>query len=133
MVQTMETWFVADLEALKGYYGQGFNPNPIPKRGNVEEIEKDKLFSMLEESTRRTSKKAYHKVKHVPSLLGNLNEKVVREKALYSERLFAMLERIIDGPAPQTLTEQRCSNASNSLNVEAAPTSLHNDPESEDS
>ncbi len=28
MVQTMEAWLIADLSALKRFYGQGFNENP---------------------------------------------------------------------------------------------------------
>ena len=32
MVQTMETWIVADLDALAGYYGQGFNAGALSSR-----------------------------------------------------------------------------------------------------
>jgi hypothetical protein len=32
MVQMMEAWFLADVEALVGYYGAGFNRNSIPVR-----------------------------------------------------------------------------------------------------
>ena len=99
----MEAWFIADLEALNAFYGQkGFNPNPIPKHNNVEEIDKDKLLSILQEATKGTSKKAYHKVKHALSLLERLHEETVRRKAPHRERLFAMLEKIIDAPTPQT-------------------------------
>jgi Domain of unknown function (DUF4276) len=96
MEQAMEAWFLADLEALEDYYGQGFNSNPIPRGQNVEEIEKDRLISILQEATKHTSKKAYHKVKHASSILGKLREDVVRSRASHCERFFAMLEAIIN-------------------------------------
>jgi hypothetical protein len=31
MIQTMESWLIADLQNLKRYYGKNFNENAIPK------------------------------------------------------------------------------------------------------
>ena len=31
MVQTMEAWIVADVDALRGYYGQRFNQGALPR------------------------------------------------------------------------------------------------------
>jgi hypothetical protein len=36
----LEAWFLADKDALKACYGQGFNPNSIPGNPNVEQIAK---------------------------------------------------------------------------------------------
>jgi hypothetical protein len=38
MVQCMESWFLADPEALRTYYKQGFLIRSLPRRRNVEEI-----------------------------------------------------------------------------------------------
>jgi len=44
MVQAMEAWLLADVEALRRYYGQGFNRGAIPAGlSNVELIPKDQL------------------------------------------------------------------------------------------
>lgn len=43
MVQTMEAWFMADPDAVKDYFGQGFYPSRLPKTANVEAINKDRL------------------------------------------------------------------------------------------
>ncbi|MFQ5794411.1 MAG: DUF4276 family protein [Candidatus Bipolaricaulia bacterium] len=41
MVQIMEAWLVADIDTLSDFYGHRFNPNPIPKNPNVEEIDRN--------------------------------------------------------------------------------------------
>jgi Domain of unknown function (DUF4276) len=47
MVQMMEAWFIADIDALKEYYGQGFNEKAIPKNSDVEQIDKEKVLQGL--------------------------------------------------------------------------------------
>ena len=42
MVQTMEAWIVADPDALSAYFGQGFQANALPRRPNLEEVEKSR-------------------------------------------------------------------------------------------
>ena len=54
MVQTMEAWLIADPKALKKFYGQGFSINALPKNPNVEQIEKDRLVSSLNNAIRQT-------------------------------------------------------------------------------
>ena len=89
-VQVMETWFIADIETLRKYYGEGFNPNSIPRNADVEAIPKDQLLDGLEAATRRTKKGEYHKIKHAADLLGRINEEKVR-KALYCDRIFTTI------------------------------------------
>jgi hypothetical protein len=92
MVQVVEAWLVADIEALHRYYGQGFNSNAIPKTVNVEEIDKPTLYSSLDAATRHTTKGKYHKILHGPEILGSLDVSKVRIRATHCERLLAMLE-----------------------------------------
>lgn len=40
MVQVMETWLVADRDALAKYYGQGFQRKALPNRQNLEKEKK---------------------------------------------------------------------------------------------
>ncbi|NES99663.1 MAG: DUF4276 family protein [Sphaerospermopsis sp. SIO1G1] len=54
MVQTMEAWFIADIETLKKFYGQGFKENAIPKTADVETIPKDNLERILKTASGKT-------------------------------------------------------------------------------
>lgn len=91
MVQTMDAWFIADIEALKKFYGQGFKENAIPKNSNVETIDKDRLFDSLKKATCNTSKGEYHKIKHASKLLGLIDVVKVRQASPSCNRLFTTL------------------------------------------
>lgn len=91
MVQMMEAWLIADVDALRTYYGQHFNANPIPNRQNVEEVAKDEIESALRNATRRTQRGEYHKIRHGPEILARLNAAKVRQAAPHCERLFSTL------------------------------------------
>jgi hypothetical protein len=96
MVQTMEAWIIADINALKKFYGRGFNPKAIPQNRNIEQIAKNDVESSLQEATKRTKKGQYHKTQHAPQLLERLNVAQVRQAAPYCQRLFATLEQKLD-------------------------------------
>ncbi|MDB9305746.1 DUF4276 family protein [Nodularia spumigena CS-591/12] len=91
MVQTMDAWFIADIETLTKYYGQGFRKNAIPKNPNIEVIDKDTLFDSLKKATCNTSKGEYQKIKHASKLLELLNVAKVRQASPYCDRLFTTL------------------------------------------
>lgn len=96
MAQTMETWLICDRENLKNFYGQEFRENALPKTQDIEKIAKKQLNEALENATKNTSKKAYHKMRHGPKLLKTLDVSKARARAAHCERLFATLEKIID-------------------------------------
>jgi uncharacterized protein DUF4276 len=96
MVQVVEAWLVADLAALQQFYGQRFNSNSIPKNPNVEELDKNTLYSSLKSATRMTQKGEYHKTRHGPELLKRVDVSKVRRAAPYCERLLSTLEQRID-------------------------------------
>lgn len=91
MVQTMEAWFIADIEALKKFYGQGFQENAIPKNPEVEKIDKKQLEPSLKAATRHTKKGPFHKIQHASKLLALLEEDKVRQAAPHCDRLFTIL------------------------------------------
>ncbi|MGA9380361.1 MAG: DUF4276 family protein, partial [Phormidium sp.] len=95
MVHTMEAWFIADIDALRDYYGQGFQESAIPKPANVEEIDKDRLASALKKATRNTLKKEYHKTRHASQLLEKLDVTKVRKASPNCDRLFTTLALIM--------------------------------------
>ncbi|MBN1294521.1 MAG: DUF4276 family protein [Candidatus Latescibacteria bacterium] len=45
MVQVMESWFMADVDSLKNFYGTGFRGKSIPKVHDVETIDKEKVLN----------------------------------------------------------------------------------------
>lgn len=97
MVQMMEAWFVADIDTLESFYGNGFRRGAIPARDEVEAIGKEVLETALQNATRDTLKGPYHKIRHGSKLLCLIDSQIVRSKAPHCERLFETLTREIEG------------------------------------
>lgn len=91
MAQVMESWFLADPQAMERFYGKDFATGQIPKRKNVEEVPKDEVMSALDDATRKTQKGRYHKIQHGPLILENLAPEKVRARAPHCDRLFETL------------------------------------------
>ena len=96
MVQMMESWLIADIEALKKFYGQDFNENKIPDNHNVEDISKAAIEVSLKAATRKTQKGRYHKIYHGPKILELVDTQKVRKAAYHCERLFTTLSEKMD-------------------------------------
>ena len=79
MVQCMEAWFLADLDALAAYFGQGFNRNALPGRQEFEEVAKADLFDALKNATRQCRKGEYGKGRHSFDILEQIDADKVRE------------------------------------------------------
>lgn len=95
MVQTMETWVVADPNTLKEYYGNGFQKNILPSHQNLEEVSKKDIEQVLDQATQRTQKGQYHKIRHASDLLQRMDPMTVRQRCPYCERLFETLLHLI--------------------------------------
>jgi Domain of unknown function (DUF4276) len=94
MVQCMETWFLADKDALVSYYGQGFLTNALPRRHDIETIAKAEVFRVLERATKNTrTKGSYNKVAHAGSLLASVNPAKVCLASRHAWLLCAVLSR----------------------------------------
>jgi hypothetical protein len=94
MVQAIEAWMIADPEALRSYFGQGFNENAIPGRRNPEGIPKGDLKRALEQAGRDTKKKGYHEINDGTEILKMLDPATVRTKCERCKRLFKLLSRV---------------------------------------
>ena len=95
MVQVMETWIIADANALASYYGQGFRRNVLPRRENLEDVPKRDVERALNRATEQTTKGRYHKIKHLSALLREIDVNKVRERCHHCDRLFnAVTEKI---------------------------------------
>lgn len=97
MVQAMEAWFMADIDTLKRFYGQGFKENAIPKKSNVETIGKDLLEPRLKAASRDTkSKGEYQKIQHASKLLEMLDVDKVRKASSECDRIFTTLTELME-------------------------------------
>ncbi|MDB9310587.1 DUF4276 family protein [Aphanizomenon sp. CS-733/32] len=100
MVQAMESWFVADIDALKGFYGEEFKEEKII-RGmgnyqNIEQVSPKTLLVWLESATRHSKHGKYDKKTrrpphHALEILKRLNADIVRQSSPYCDRLFNTL------------------------------------------
>ena len=96
MVQTMETWIVADADALAGYYGQHFNTRALPGAANLEGVAKRDVEDALRRATERTQKGRYHKIRHASELLQRMDAETVKTRCHHCRRLFDDLGQMID-------------------------------------
>jgi hypothetical protein len=90
MVQIMESWFLADIDALKRSYDGGFQESALKGNPNVEEIPKGDVLTRLENATRGTKAGKYQK-NHAFKLLGLIDPSKVRSAAPNCERMFRVI------------------------------------------
>ena len=88
MAQTMEAWIVADGEAWRRYYGQGFNAGALPRAVDLESVSKQDLERALRRATVGTGKARYQKIAHASDLLQRVDAERVKERCRHCRRMF---------------------------------------------
>ncbi|MBI2318589.1 MAG: DUF4276 family protein [Betaproteobacteria bacterium] len=74
MVQCMETWCVADHQALRTFFGQGLNERALPPLVDLEARPKDDVQAALDNATRDCERdRAYRKGRRSFELLAALD------------------------------------------------------------
>ena len=91
MVQVMESWFLADKEALEAYYGQGFQRSALPGDNNIEAVLKQNVLSGLQKSTVGTGKRSYHKARDSFKILAVIDPDKVTSASPHAARLIDAL------------------------------------------
>ena len=91
MVQTMETWIVADRTALKDYYGNGFDEDTLPEQEDLETVAKGSIANALRRATENTTAGRYRKIGHASDLLRRIDPETVRKRCPACRRLFETL------------------------------------------
>jgi hypothetical protein len=100
MVQCMEAWFLADQEALIGFYGQGFLAGSLPGQPNIEQLQKRTLLPILKHASKQTMKGSYDKTRHAFALLALIDPSRLRVASLHAARLFdVLIQRTSHEPA----------------------------------
>jgi hypothetical protein len=87
MVQIMESWFLADIEALRTVFKGSLNESALRGNPKVEEIPKEDVMAGLKNATNGE----YHKVKHGAKLLELMDPARVRKAAPHCERMFSLI------------------------------------------
>jgi hypothetical protein len=88
IVQAMEAWFLADRDALRAFYGDGFLSNSLPGNPRIEEIPKGDLEPALKSASKSTKTKGeYHKVRHGFELLARIDPLKVEKSSPHAKAL----------------------------------------------
>jgi hypothetical protein len=95
MTTTMETWIIADLNALRTFYGQHFAQNRLPVHNNLEKVSKQDVWRDLAAATQNSQAGIYHKMRHAPKLLSRMDSTTVRQRCSHCNRLFQTVETIL--------------------------------------
>ena len=97
MVVCMESWFLADKEALAEFFGQGFNAGALPKREDVEAISKDDVYRCLQRASANCKTKApYGKGEHSFRILKLVALEKVREASPWARRFFETVSKYME-------------------------------------
>lgn len=91
MVQFMETWIVADPNALAGYFGRGFREKSLPSATDLESVSKSVVFRALAAATAQTGKANYRKGRDSAELIRRVDPVLARARCRGCERLFRAL------------------------------------------
>ncbi len=96
MVQTMETWIVADPNAVEAYYGPSFR-SVLPTTVNLERVPKRDVERALARATENTTKGTYHKIRHASALLALLDAERVCVRCASCDRFLRKLDEVLSG------------------------------------
>ncbi|OLN30822.1 DUF4276 family protein [Desulfosporosinus metallidurans] len=95
MIQCMENLFLADTEALRRFFGQGFNSNALPSNTNIERIAKSDVLRSLENATRHSQKGSYGKGDHSFKILEEVDAMKVVNASSSAKRLILELDKVL--------------------------------------
>ena len=90
MVQVMETWFLADREALRRHFGSRFRENALPQWPRLEDVPKASVLAALKDATFRCSP-PFTKGKVSFQLLAEINPGLVETACPHAKCLLQRL------------------------------------------
>ena len=91
MVQIMETWFLADRQALATYFDGGFHENRLPSTANLEDCPKERVLRSLHDASRDTRKGGYDKGRHSFQILAVIDPEKIENCSAHGKRFFDTL------------------------------------------
>lgn len=97
MVVCMESWFLADKDALSRFFGQGFNANALPQNVDIEAISKHDIYDGLQRATSHCRTKApYGKGEHSFKILLLIAPDKVLNASPWAKRFLEKLDMIMN-------------------------------------
>jgi len=96
MIQIMETWIIADTDAVATYYSQHFLKTALPRDQDLERVGKEQIYGSLQHATLKTQKREYRKIRDAAALLGLIDPVIVRRRCPSCDRLFTAVTQWID-------------------------------------
>lgn len=98
MAQCMESWFLADRQTLKSFFGQGFSEGQLPAVANpLELVAKTTVYSSLANATKNCKTKSqYGKGEHSFTLLGKISPAAVTASSPWAKRFIDELKKKMD-------------------------------------
>lgn len=105
-VEVMESWFVADRDAITKALGSCVKAKTLPNPSNVELIAHPRIFKLLSDSTRSCGQEKHYDGQHPPFLanriLKALDRQTVKEKSTECGRFLNALNDAIVKLAAET-------------------------------
>ncbi len=93
MVQVMETWLLADRNALRDYFGASFRENRLPSQRNLEDVPKETVLQSLAHATTDCNKQ-YAKGAVSFEILGRVNPDAVSARCPHAKAMFDCLRSL---------------------------------------
>jgi hypothetical protein len=94
MVQIMESWFLADRQGLKSFFGKNFRERAIPRWPHLEDVPKQRVFDALDQATAGCGPKRYAKGYLSFSLLAKISAAKVEAASPNAKALFERLRNL---------------------------------------
>lgn len=92
MVEAMETWLLADPDALKTYFAQGFNAKKLSQSIDLESVSKRVIAEKLHQASAPSKRGLYTKSDGFV-LIGRIDPAKLRERCRHAAALFDELTR----------------------------------------
>ena len=89
----METWFLADRDALRSFFGTALNENHFREWHDPEAVAKDTVLNALAQST-RACRKPYRKGRVSFELLSQLDPQTVAAACPHADQLLTYLRTL---------------------------------------
>ena len=99
MVASMETWLVADRQALRDYF-PGLNARRLPPVERLESRPKEEILQALERSTETSNKGAYKKGEHAFALVGLVDPIKLERRLPHFRRFVKTLHARLEPSTP---------------------------------
>lgn len=93
MVQAMETWFLADRNTLRHFFGPSLNENRFRQWSNLEDVPRDTVLNTLEQATSNCQKQ-YGKGRVSFQLLVEISPETVTAACPHADQLLQYLRTL---------------------------------------